>query len=323
MIRLLIILWALLVGSTVLAKGRMDPATVNNAVYQEGVKKIQGPLAIKLQILLDRAHSSPGLIDGREGKNVENALRMFEMRSNLPVDGKLDSDVWKLLERGAKDVLVRYELKGEDVEGPFVEKIPTDFAEMARMERLSYISPAERLSEKFHIHPDLLKALNPDARLTPGEQIFVPDVMDAAPGERIARIEVDKRQSLVRGYAADGTLVASYPASIGSPQNPSPEGTMEVRAIAENPRYAYRPDKNFKQGDNTESLDLPPGPNSPVGSVWIDLTRETYGIHGAPEPESVGKAASHGCVRLTNWDAEELAGLVRTGTKVSFANGNQ
>jgi lipoprotein-anchoring transpeptidase ErfK/SrfK len=318
-----LIAWTMLAAVTVLAGSHLDPAAVNQATYEEGAKKVQGPLAIKLQVLLDRAHISPGLIDGRQGKNVENAIRIFEQRSNLPVDGKLDSGVWELLQRGTKDVLVRYELKVEDLEGPFVETIPTDFAEMARMERLPYSGPMEHLSEKFHVHPDLLKALNPDAQLKAGDQIFVPNVMDAAPKEKVERIEVDKGQSVVRGYAADSTLVVSYPASIGSRENPSPEGTMEVRTTAENPEYAYRPDKNFQQGDNTEPLHLPPGPNGPVGSVWIDLTKETYGIHGTPEPESVGKEVSHGCVRLTNWDAQELAGLVRPGTKVSFVNGSQ
>jgi lipoprotein-anchoring transpeptidase ErfK/SrfK len=314
---------ALLVASTALAASRVDPESVNKATYERGAKEVRGPLAIKLQILLDRAHTSPGMIDGREGQNVKNALRMFEERSNLPIDGKLDPDVWGLLERGTEDVLVRYELKAEDLKGPFVEKIPTDYAEMAQMNRLSYTSPAELLSEKFHVNPDLLKALNPDAQLAPGNQIFVPNVLENAPKEKVARIEVDKKQSTVRGYAADGTLVVSYPATIGSRDNPSPEGTMEVKGIAENPKYSYRPDKNFQQGDNTEPLELPPGPNSPVGSVWIDLTKETYGIHGTPDPEEIGKTASHGCVRLTNWDAEELAKLVKTGTKVSFVNGSE
>ena len=311
-----------LAGSTAVASGHLDPAAVNQATYEEG-SKVRRPLAIKLQILLDRAHVSTGLIDGREGKNVRNALRIFEERSNLPVDGKLDSRVWELLEHDTTDVIVRYELKPQDLDGPFVETIPTDFAEMAHMERLAYTGPMELLSEKFHVAPDLLKALNPSVPLKPGEQIFVPDVMNRAPKEKVARIEVDKKLSVVRGYAADGTLVVSYPASIGSRQYPSPEGTMEVKGIAENPKYAYRPDKNFQQDDNTEPLELPPGPNGPVGSVWIDLSKETYGIHGTAEPESIGKAVSHGCVRLTNWDAEELARLVRHGTKVSFVNGNQ
>ena len=310
MVRSLVFCWGLCAACMSVAAAPLDPASVNNASYEAQAKEAQGPLTIKLQILLDRAHASPGLIDGRPGKNVTNALRFFEERSNLPADGKLDADVWKLLQRDTKDVLVRYELEDSDLEGPFVEVIPTDFAEMARMERLSYTGPIELLSEKFHIHPDLLRALNPHMSLKKGDQIFVPDVRDAAPKEKVARIEVDKEGYVVRGYDADEVLVVSYPASIGSEENPSPEGTMEVKSIAENPKYSYHPGKNFQQGDNTEPLDLPPGPNSPVGSVWIDLTKETYGIHGTPTPELVGKTGSHGCVRLTNWDAEELAGLV-------------
>lgn len=320
MVRLFIISWFLLAASVALAASHFDPATVNQASYKAGVNKVRGPLAIKLQILLDRNHASPGVIDGRQGKNVENALRSFEERSNLPVDGKLDADVWERLQQGTSDVLVGYQIKAEDVDGPFVEKIPTDFGEMAQMKRLSYTSPLEQLSEKFHIDPDLLKQLNPGAQLAAGEQLFVPDVMDNEPTEKIARIEVDKKQNVVRGYAADDTLVVSYPASIGSRENPSPEGSMEVKTVVENPTYTYRPDKNFQQGENTGPLELPRGPNGPVGSVWIDLTKETYGIHGTPEPKSVGKAGSHGCVRLTNWDAGELAELVKPGTKVSFVN---
>lgn len=322
MIRLSAFLWTLLIASIALAGTRLEPTVVNKATYEQGAKEVSGPLMVKLQILLDRAHASPGFIDGREGDNVRNALRMFEERSNLPVDGKLDSDVWKLLERGTPDVIVSYELTADDLKGPFVDKIPTDYAEMAKMKRLSYASPLELLSEKFHIHPDLLKALNPGARLTAGSRIFVPNVMDIGPAEEVARIEVDKKQSMVRGYASDGKLAVSYPATIGSGDNPSPEGTMKVKGIAENPKYSYRPEKNFQQGDNTEPLELPPGPNSPVGSVWIDLTKETYGIHGTPDPEAIGKTASHGCVRLTNWNAEELAKLVKPGVKVSFVGGD-
>jgi lipoprotein-anchoring transpeptidase ErfK/SrfK len=319
---LFILSCALFVASAAFAESRVDLTAVNNATFQNNAK-VKGLLAIKLHILLDRAHTRPGIIDGRGGRNVTNALRMFEQRSNLPVDGKLDSKVWDLLQRGTQDALVRYELTAEDVKGPFVEKIPTDYAEMAQMKRLSYTGPIELLSEKFHVHPDLLKALNPGAQLTAGSQIVVPNVLDNAPAEKVESIEVDKKQSTVRGYAADGTLVVSYPATIGSRDTPTPEGTMKVKGVAENPTYSYRPEKNFQQGNNTEPLELPPGPNNPVGSVWIDLTKPTYGIHGTPDPDKIGKTASHGCVRLTNWDAEELAKLVKPGIKVSFVNGNR
>src|SRR4029078_94130 len=216
---LFILSCALFVASAAFAESRVDLTAVNNATFQNNAK-VKGLLAIKLQILLDRAHTRPGIIDGRGGRNVTNALRMFEQRSNLPVDGKLDSKVWDLLQRGTQDALVRYELTAEDVKGPFVEKIPTDYAEMAQMKRLSYTGPIELLSEKFHVHPDLLKALNPGAQLTAGSQIVVPNVLDNAPAEKVESIEVNKKQSTVRGYAADGTLVVSYPATIGSRDTP-------------------------------------------------------------------------------------------------------
>ena len=311
----------LLGASTTFAQG-LDIEAVNKATYQEGAKA-RRPLTIKLQILLDRAHASPGIIDGRDGNNIRNALRMFEERSSLPVDGKLDPEVWELLQHGTDEVIIRYDLTAQDVKGPFVAKIPADYAEMAQMKRLSYTGPLELLSEKFHIHPDLLKALNPGTQFTAGNQIAVPNVRDSVPTERVAKVEIDKKQSTVRGFTTDGRLLVSYPATIGSRDNPSPEGIMNVKGIAENPSYSYRPEKNFQQGDNTDPLELPPGPNNPVGSVWIDLTKDTYGIHGTPDPAAIGKTASHGCVRLTNWDAEELAKLVKPGTKVSFVNGKQ
>jgi lipoprotein-anchoring transpeptidase ErfK/SrfK len=321
MIWLLIYSLALVTAPQVFAIDRIDPSAVSEAIYDEDNKELRGAIAVKLQILLDRANNSPGQIDGHIGENVRNAIKMFEEQSGLPVDGKLDPEVWELLGGSTRDVLVPYNLTAEDLEGPFVKTIPSDFAEMAQMQRLSYTGPAELLSEKFHIHPELLKALNPNARLEePGEQIMVPNVLDTLPEEKVASIEIDKTQGLVRGYSADGMLVVSYPASIGGRQNPSPHGTMAVKSIVENPMYPYRPDKNFQQGNNTQPLDLPPGPNNPVGSIWIDLTKETYGIHGTPEPEFVGKKASHGCVRLTNWDVEELAKLVKPGTRVNFTN---
>jgi lipoprotein-anchoring transpeptidase ErfK/SrfK len=320
---LLIFSCLLFVASPASAAKRIDPDAINKATFEKGAEA-RGPIEVKLQILLDRAHASPGMIDGRPGNNVKNALRMVEERSNLPADGKLTSQVWdKLLEGATEDVIIRYQLTDDDLKGPFVDKIPKDYGEMAKMERLSYTSPIELLSEKFHIHPDLLKALNPGLQLTAGTSIFVPNVRDNAPTEKVESIEVDKKLSTVRGYAADGKLIVSYPATVGSRDTPSPEGTMKVKGVAENPTYSYRPDVNFQQGNNTEPLELPPGPNNPVGSVWIDLTKKTYGIHGTPDPENIGKTASHGCVRLTNWDAEELAKLVKPGVKVTFTNGSQ
>ena len=199
------------------------------------------------------------------------------------------------------------------------KNIPDDYAAMAEMESLSYTSVQELLSEKFHIDIELLKVLNPGARLDrPGEKILIPNVADVAPEGEVKSIEIDKGQGVLRGYGPNGAVLVVYPASIGSSDNPSPTGKMTVKGVARNPKYSYSPEKNFQQQGNKEPLTLPPGPNGPVGSIWIDLTKETYGIHGTANPDLVGKTLSHGCVRLTNWDAEELGRLVRFGTKVSF-----
>jgi lipoprotein-anchoring transpeptidase ErfK/SrfK len=164
---------------------------------------------------------------------------------------------------------------------------------------------------------DFLIALNPDAAFAEGETISVVD-----PGEPLDRdvkyIRVLKRLSRLSAYDTAGRLVADYPVTIGSDTMPSPEGIVRVIAIAHDPTYHYDPEVNFQQGENTDPLILPPGPNGPVGSVWIDLSRPTYGIHGTPEPSVLFQKSSHGCVRLTNWDAQELAATVREGTVVEF-----
>jgi lipoprotein-anchoring transpeptidase ErfK/SrfK len=208
------------------------------------------------------------------------------------------------------------------VKGPFAERIPEKFEEMAGLDRLAYTGPEELLTEKFHMDQDLLEALNPGKSFDKaGTTVLVANVRGEAKDgqpQKIATIEVDKRQRVVQALAEDGSLVAVYPASIGSEEKPAPDGTHEVRAVARNPTYTYNPDYDFKGVKAKEKFEIKAGPNNPVGSVWIDLSVETFGIHGTPEPEKVGKSYSHGCVRLANWDAEELARMVRKGTKVVF-----
>jgi lipoprotein-anchoring transpeptidase ErfK/SrfK len=172
--------------------------------------------------------------------------------------------------------------------------------------------------ERFHMDVKLLMALNPGADFRQaGTSIWVTAVEGPPIAAKVARIVADKALRQLRGYDAQDRLLVAYPATIGSPDNPSPSGEHLVKAVAPDPVYYYDP-TNFVQGDNTAKLELPPGPNNPVGSVWIDLTEPSYGIHGTPEPTKIDKTGSHGCVRLTNWDAEELSKLVEPGVPVSF-----
>ena len=295
---------------------------VNGAAFSEDATLDDGasPIVLKAQILLDRSGASPGVIDGYMGENVEKAISTFETLHDLPQDGKLDPEVWSALtdKESAGPVLGKYEITQEDADYDFAEEIPSDYAERAKMKRSPYTSMAEMLAERFHMDIDLLKALNPGASFEKGSTITVAQAKREAPSGEVVRIKADKQTGKLLGYDAQDKLLVAYPATIGSKETPSPSGTHEVKAIAEDPVYYYNPSENFQQGDNDEPLEIPPGPNNPVGSVWIDLSEPTYGIHGTPAPAAIDKTNSHGCVRLTNWDAEELAHLVKVGATVEF-----
>jgi lipoprotein-anchoring transpeptidase ErfK/SrfK len=276
---------------------------------------VPDPAIAKLQILLDRAGASPGVIDGFDGDNVRKAVTAFELMRGLPEDGVVDPDVLGALDTSAP-VVGSYTITAEDV-AAIVPEIPSDYAEMAQRDFLGYARVTELLAERFHMDEDLLVALNPGSGFAEGDQVAVAAYGPDMSG-KVVRLEADKAARQLRAYDAEGHLVVAYPATIGSESNPSPSGTHLVAAVAPMPNYTYNPDVNFQQGDNTETLIIPPGPNGPVGSMWIDLTEPTFGIHGTPEPSRIDKTASHGCVRLTNWDAEELSKMVEPGVPVEF-----
>jgi lipoprotein-anchoring transpeptidase ErfK/SrfK len=303
----------------------VTPEQVEAAVFKpDALKRSQpSPLALKLQVLLDRAHISPGVIDGVYGESTIKAIRNFQLMSGVQQTGRLTQADWDKLvaSGGTAPILKTYELQKKDVKGPFIEKLPTDYEEKAKLKRLAYTSVTEALGEKFHLDEAFLKALNPDANFEKaGETITVVDI--GAPMQtQVERIEVDSRESVLRAYGEGDRLLATYPATVGSRDMPSPSGSLTVRTAAKNPVYNYDPTKlKFPEVKVEKHLKIAAGPNNPVGTVWIDLDRDTFGIHGTPEPSEVGKEASHGCVRLMNWDVEELAVLVRKGTRVDFVN---
>ncbi|MCX5512667.1 hypothetical protein C3941_03780 [Kaistia algarum] len=277
------------------------------------------PRIARLQILLDRANISPGVIDGRTGRNLSKAVAALQNMYGLPSTGRLGPDVDDILGRfGATPVFVPYVITQADVDGPFVPVMPKDYGEMAKLDRLAYRGPTEELAERFHMDEAFLRRLNPDIDFnTPGSVIIVADVGPNATA-KVAHLVADQQARQLIGYDAAWNVVVAYPATIGSTDMPSPTGIHAVKAIAVDPVYWYRPKVNFQQGNNTKSLKLAPGPNNPVGAVWIGLDKPTYGIHGSPEPSKIDKTNSHGCLRLTNWDAKELARLVKPGVDVEF-----
>lgn len=271
-----------------------------------------------LQILLDRTGASPGVIDGRFGSNVDKAILAYRAITGRMLKSTDTAEIKAQLQATGGDAFTTYTLTQEDVAGPFVASVPEDYSAKAKLERLSYTSVPEMLGERFHMDEKYVRALNPEANFNRvGTIIKVANIGGNAKGA-VARIIADKSQKQVRALDANGKLIVAYPATIGSADTPSPVGIHAVSRVALDPNYTYNPKLNFKQGDNDKILTIPPGPNGPVGNVWIALDKPTYGIHGTPEPSKIGKTESHGCVRLTNWDAQELAKIVKSGVPVEF-----
>jgi lipoprotein-anchoring transpeptidase ErfK/SrfK len=299
----------------------LSPQDVNNADLAKPAGKPSRALNAKAQILLDRAGFSPGAIDGRGGDNYANALRAFQRKNALEQTGKLNKETWNKLAQGGEPALIEYTITAADVKGPFADEIPEKYQDKAKLKRLDYISAAEMLAERFHLDQGFLEEINRGLALDKaGTAILVANVnvKPVGLGPRPAKLEVDKQNNAVRVLAKDGTLLAAYPASVGSEAKPAPSGTLKVVRIARNPTYTYDPEFKFKGVAADEKLHIAAGPNNPVGSVWIALDQKTYGIHGTSEPSKVGKVDSHGCVRMTNWDALALAKVVRKGMPVEF-----
>jgi lipoprotein-anchoring transpeptidase ErfK/SrfK len=294
---------------------------VNGATFKDEREAGIEPMVLRAQVLLDRLHISPGAIDGRESGNFDKAVAAFRKAEKLPFTGPLDRATWdRLVATSPVPALFEYEITEADVKGPFLEVLPERMEAMAGLERLAYTSVREMLAERFHMNEDLLAELNIGRAFSqPGTKVVVAKVRAAAArSDRVARIEVDTLAGDLRAYDEAGALVAFYPASVGSADEPTPTGSHQVSGVVTSPGYTYNPQFRFKDVASERAFTIAPGPNNPVGSAWIALTAKTYGIHGTPDPDLVGTSQSHGCVRLTNWDVLDLANMVRRGTRVVF-----
>jgi lipoprotein-anchoring transpeptidase ErfK/SrfK len=292
-------------------------AVANDASLTPRLPAGKGPSSsvLRVQILLDRAHFSPGEIDGYYGGNTRRAVAAFHAARGLADSGKVNAKTWAELNRDAAPVLVPYVVTAEDVGGPF-EKLPVETPDRAKLSALGFESSIEALAERFHASPGLLRALNPGAAFDEaGVELMVPSV-ERAPltNAQVHSVTVSESDRSVVALGPDGAVMARYPATTGSEHDPLPLGEWKINGVARNPTFNYNPDLFWDSEPGDEKAKLPPGPNNPVGVVWIDLNKKHYGIHGTPEPSTIARTSSHGCIRLTNWDAFELGHLVSPGT---------
>lgn len=301
------------------ASNDIDPQAVNSAGTTDVVgPDYAGPAALRAQILLARAHFSPAEIDGKYGNNVRAALYGFQASRKLPLTGIVDAATWQALNTDTQPALVSYTVIDADVKGPFVQ-IPAKLDEQADLKCDCYRNAEEEMGERFHIAPALLASLSPGKDITkPGEQILVPNLAKDFHPPMAAAVVVSKSNQAVTAFNADGSIIAQYPATMGSEHDPLPIGMWQIATVQHNPWFYYNPKLFWNANPNDARAKIPPGPNNPVGVVWMGLTKEHYGIHGTPSPNRIGHAESHGCIRLTNWDAQELSGMVHKGTPVNL-----
>jgi len=274
------------------------------------------------QVMLDRAGFSPGEIDAVPGTSTERALEAY-----TKAGGKTEAL--------PADALTPYTITEQDTAGPFTPSIPAEMMDMANLPSLGYTSALEMLGERFHASPALLKRLNPSAAFAAGETITVPNVASVAPvgpppgrqsdsgNPALTTVTVRKSTSDLVVTDNSGTTLMYAPVTTGSEHDPLPIGEWKVTGVQRDPKFHYNPALFWDAEAKDSKATIPPGPNNPVGVVWVDITRPHYGLHGTPEPSKIGKTESHGCVRLTNWDALDLASMVHKGEPVEFVGSDE
>lgn len=271
---------------------------------------------LALQVLLDRNNLSCNCVDGIWGARTEIALVTWQTLNGLPVTGIPDASVLQAL-GGATNILTRYTVTEADLTNS-IAVVPAEWDERAKLSSLKYETIQEMLAEKGHTSQRAVERLNPGVAWPnppPGTEVVVPDCTSSVSG-RAGSLRIALTRMEVTVFDADGKMIALFPCSIARDKSQRPNGELSVKNVAPNPTYLYDPQLFMPGGPKTSKLVIPPGPNNPVGLAWVGLSLQGYGVHGTPIPENIGRAESHGCFRLANWNAVKLIKMVRPGVPV-------
>ena len=296
------------------------------------------------QVLMSAQAFSPGVIDGKAGESFKLALRSFQKARGLSVNGTLDGATRAALMSANRPSTVVVQLGPDDVRSQYVMPLPKDPEEQAKLKFMGYRNMLEKVAERYHTTPDTIVALNgPDKLIGTGQTLRLPNVIPTSrdyagvPGNGASLLNllnvdgqqpqgkyvvVDKSEGVLKVYdgepgGEDGKLVAAFPVTMGSKKYPLPIGRWKATTYAYLPPFLYQPDL-LQNAKTDKDVTLPPGPNGPVGVAWLDLTKEHYGIHGTNEPQTIGRAESSGCIRMTNWDVVRLSRMLKPGFTAIF-----
>jgi lipoprotein-anchoring transpeptidase ErfK/SrfK len=339
------LLVSLALGALAAASAAQQPSVDNNRWVPPGTpgSPINGEL-FHAQVLLDAAGFSPGVIDGKKGTSLTQAIRGFQDANELDLTGTLDNATRAALLRQNRRSTVCVKLAPEEVAGPFVYPFPKKPEAQAKLQFMGYRNMLEKVAERYHTTPRAIVALNgPEKLIGPGQTLRLPNVVPASRdyGGAISDkqvklmtmlnvsgdqpkgdyVVVDKSAGTLgvyRGDKASGRLIAQFPVTTGSSHDPLPLGTWKATTYSFLPPFNYQPDLFWDVSDEKAEHKLPPGPNGPVGVAWLDLSKEHYGIHGTNEPSTIGHTESHGCLRLTNWDVMRLSRMMKPGFTAIF-----